>query len=737
MRRRLVASIFGLVVAREGMPVQEQPEERPISTPFNELAGKILRGELTDKDKGGVLSLFSKDGHHRKEEEGVRLPHGADPTVVRLKDGSCRLYYKVGGGNQEKPRERGDGDRHGLKVEFVHSKYRIAPEGRTGRFVTGQDADILLGGIDFNNSGGPLLFNHPTGLASDGKCLLVADRWNNRVLVWKEAPAGNTPPDLVLGQKNFVTNNPGAGKDEMNWPGNVAITPEGTRIAVADTNNNRILMWNGFPKENGAAANVVLNLSRYLLPDGKPPGWPWGVWTDGTKLGVVATHGKSVLIWNAIPSRGDEAPDLILTPRNAWTPRNITSDGNFFMLSDHNYGPREDNRAATMVWKSFPTASDQEPDFVIRPWLKGCITKEKKLIVGGLASLYLWDTLPQSASDGPSLTLKPSTYANGDGPDVVVAKGRLYVCNYNGNNVLGWNGIPTRATQEPNFAVGSPTVRSQPWLENYFITNPVPATDGKSLFVSSDFEGMMYVWRNLPDESGAKPDIVYRDLPIRPWDNALSGETLVLAGKDAVVGWKKLPLNGEKPDLIFRRRIGGVDLQALAGVALDATYFYLAEGKANKIYVWEGIPKSDSEPKFILDVKRPGRLSSDGKYLAVAPGEGQAVLIYEVSELGSGKPPARVGGPGKFNLPGKAVVAHGALFVADTCFNRVHVWHKIEDALAGRPADALLGARDARDDKAEIGRNRLSWPGAVAFDGCTLWVGEFKFSTRILRFRPN
>jgi hypothetical protein len=29
-------------------------------------------------------------------------------------------------------------------------------------FATGQDANILLSGIDFNNTGGALLFNHPT-----------------------------------------------------------------------------------------------------------------------------------------------------------------------------------------------------------------------------------------------------------------------------------------------------------------------------------------------------------------------------------------------------------------------------------------------------------------------------------------------------------------------------------------------------------------------------------------------
>ncbi len=44
----------------------------------------------------GIRSAFSKDGRSWREE-GVRLRGGADPTVVRMPDGSWRLYFKVGG----------------------------------------------------------------------------------------------------------------------------------------------------------------------------------------------------------------------------------------------------------------------------------------------------------------------------------------------------------------------------------------------------------------------------------------------------------------------------------------------------------------------------------------------------------------------------------------------------------------------------------------------------------------
>ncbi len=648
-----------------------------------------------------------------------------------------------------------------IRVEFTGSKYRVASGRVSGIFRTGQDADLMLSGIDFNNTGGPLLFNHPSGLASDGRSLLVCDRNNNRVLVWRDAPARNTPPDLVVGQPNFTTNDPGQGRNQLNWPGNVTITPDGKTIALADTNNDRVLIWNSFPAANGSPADVVLGLAvigqAASEPQGSPLtpgsfrpergqvemprpgggqrlGWPWGVWTDGKKFAVVCTHGRSVLVWNSVPSTDNRRPDLMIRPESAGTLRNITSDGEFFAVSDHNYG--EDSRPATMVWRTFPTDATRPPDFVWREWLKGTLTPDRKLLLGGMTRLYLWNVPPRDTQTDADVVLRPPSYRNGDGPDVVFAAGRFYACNYNGNNVLVWNELPTRDDQPPDFAIGSDSPDRDTLKENFFVTNPVVATDGTSLYVSSDFDRRLLVWRQIPDESGAKPDVVY-SLPEGPWDNALHGQTLVLAGRRTVYVWKRLPLDGERPDIQFSGGIGSVQFRGLTGVALDDRYLYVADRDADRIYVWDAIPGFDDEPRFTLDVPRPGRLSSDGKYLAVAPFEGSFVSLYRVGDLQSRATAMRLGGPGRFNLPGKCVVSHGHLFVADTSFNRVQVWHDIEDAIDGRPADALLGADGPQDTNPEIGRNKLFMPGTIAFDGSYLWVGEFKFSGRLLRFSPH
>jgi len=113
------------------------------------------------------------------------------------------------------------------------------------------------------------------------------------------------------------------------------------------------------------------------------------------------------------------------------------------------------------------------------------------------------------------------------------------------------------------------------------------------------------------------------------------------------------------------------------------------------------------------------------------------VLLWKVENLGRDNQPFRIGGRGIFNLAGDALVANGQFFVADRSNNRVQVWNRVEDAIDGKPADAFLGAANAEDRRAGLGPNKLFMPGSLAHDGTNLWVGEFKFSTRILRFSPQ
>ena len=629
-----------------------------------------------------------------------------------------------------------------ITVDFPDSTYAAAPGNTSGFFKTGQDADTMLSGIDFNNTGGPLLFNHPGGIASDGTHLLLADTFNNRVLVWNSPPEGNVEPDLVLGQESFATNSPGTGLDQMNWP--ISVVTDGQRVVVADTENHRILIWHSFPTKNGEPADLVIQGGDpYFVGDAAkvPFIWPWGVWTNGEKLAVTSTKRKAVLIWNEFPTVDNQPPDITLTGGDMGTPRQITSDGESLIVGDHNARVPGRPGTGSFVWRTFPTADDQPYDFYMNdpvvadgPWLHGVFSPEGKLFLFG-RTLHVWDSLPANEDDLPDVSISTDAFDFpwGDSGGLAVAGERLYVSNYNGNKVLVYNSLPTRNDQVPDFAIGSPDIHTNTLETNFVITNPLPASNGESLLVASDADKKLYVWQQLPNESGAHPDIVY-SLPFPPTDITLWGDTLLLAGPDIIYAWETLPLHGELPDRVFYKNIGSTQLHGVRSIAVDDRYFYLVDYAANKVYIWEGFPSEDSVPAFVLEVERPWRVSSDGNYLTVATFDRQMAYVYPMEGLSVDTEPVSIDGGGTFNGVFAVEAVEGRLFLTDLGNHRVVIWNDIVDALSGQEWDVVLGTDSYRP---QIGRDKLFMPATISFDGAYLWVGETKFSMRLLRFSPS
>ena len=69
------------------------------------------------------------------------------------------------------------------------------------------------------------------------------------------------------------------------------------KVIVADTYNDRLLIWNTFPTENGQPADIEIKDggSGDQNPKRKM-GWPWAVWTNGEKLVVTSTASSAALI---------------------------------------------------------------------------------------------------------------------------------------------------------------------------------------------------------------------------------------------------------------------------------------------------------------------------------------------------------------------------------------------------------------------------------------------------------
>ncbi|UXA19943.1 NHL repeat-containing protein [Mycobacterium sp. SMC-4] len=180
----------------------------------------------------------------------------------------------------------------------------------------GEPADIVLGQPSSSareeNRGegvGPRSFRWPHAIAGTADLLLVADAGDHRVLGWSPQPAGDTAANSVLGQKDFVSAQewpygPHTG-DRFRFP--YAVDLDGDTLVIADTANNRILIWDGLPTDpfGGRSADHVLaqpdfaanGENRWALVGHDTLCWPYGVSLHRDVLAVADSGNNRVMLW--------------------------------------------------------------------------------------------------------------------------------------------------------------------------------------------------------------------------------------------------------------------------------------------------------------------------------------------------------------------------------------------------------------------------------------------------------
>ena len=277
-------------------------------------------------------------------------------------------------------------------------------------FVNGQAARAEIGQRIFTASeDGPTNWRlgAVSGVAYANGTLFVADSnrigalpVNNRVMIYHNIashfpPQTEEPPNqgtrcpvcggsanLVLGQPDFVTTTSGATQSAMSLP--TAVATDGKRLAVADTDNNRVLIWNTIPTTNNKPADVVVGQPDFTTtatlvpPTAKSLRGPQGVWFQDGKLYVADTQDHRVLIYNSIPTSNGAAADVVLgqpnfttfvepdltqqksdaTANNLLNPVSVTSDGVRLYIADLGH-----NRV--LIWNSLPTQNQQAADLVL------------------------------------------------------------------------------------------------------------------------------------------------------------------------------------------------------------------------------------------------------------------------------------------------------------------------------------------------------------------------------------
>jgi hypothetical protein len=251
----------------------------------------------------------------------------------------------------------------------------------------GAPANFVLGQPDFattTGGGGQGGLSRPAGSSSDGTRLAVADRSNNRVLLYNTLPASmGALPDRVLGQQSFSTTTLACSATGLALPEDVFLGHG--KLLVADSANNRVLIWSPPPTTNGAAPNLVLgqgSLTTCAANDTDGDGTqdsaasastlfdPSGVWTDGTRLLVADTSNNRVLLWNQFPTRNGQPADVVIgqpdfTSRAPATSASRLSAPYFVNSTGQQIFVAEEQNHRVTVWNQFPTASGSAANTVL------------------------------------------------------------------------------------------------------------------------------------------------------------------------------------------------------------------------------------------------------------------------------------------------------------------------------------------------------------------------------------
>lgn len=244
----------------------------------------------------------------------------------------------------------------------------------------GAAADFALGQPDLvsNNAGsGASQLTRPQGALVSGDKFIVNDYGNNRILIWNTVPtAPGEAADVVVGQTDFGESGAACARNGLLYPEGVFVLDG--RLFVADSGNNRVLIWNEIPTTNGEDADLVLGQDLFTTCEENEGGstsaggmaYPADMWSDGTRLLVADMVNSRILFWTSFPTENGEPADIVLgqddmtsseqgvaADRFEWT-YFVASDGTQIYATDH-----DNNRI--LVWNSFPTSNGEAANRVL------------------------------------------------------------------------------------------------------------------------------------------------------------------------------------------------------------------------------------------------------------------------------------------------------------------------------------------------------------------------------------
>lgn len=150
--------------------------------------------------------------------------------------------------------------------------------------------------------------------------LFVNDRANNRVLIFNTIPQDATAlPDVVVGQANFISGTANAGgiTSDAGFNQNVHMSVcSNGNMFVADRNNNRVLVYNRVPTADGTAADFVIGQPDFLMNTAATTAdglnHPYAAYCIANKLFVVEQGNNRILVFDPIPTASNPVASYVI-----------------------------------------------------------------------------------------------------------------------------------------------------------------------------------------------------------------------------------------------------------------------------------------------------------------------------------------------------------------------------------------------------------------------------------------